>query len=610
MQVEPARRPIEDYGMIGDTRTAALVSSDGSIDWLCMPRFDSAPVFGQLVGGREAGTFRAGPAGPARVITRRYLPGTATLVTTWGVGRGRLSLTEGMVAEVAGRLLPATLLVRRLSAEGCAVEATIDFDPRRGEHHDAPRVRRRTGADLVCEWGALALSFTCDPHFDIEPGRPATFTVRPGHPVTLVLSSAHREPLILVNPAAAWDLLNEDGKRWQAWTDEINEGLPFRDAVVRSLLTLRLLTYSPSGAPVAAPTTSLPEKVGGIRNWDYRYAWPRDASIGISAFLHVGKHAEARGFFWWLLHASRLQRPRLPVLLTLDGRRAPRERSLDGWPGYARSAPVRVGNGAAAQHQLDGYGWVIDAAWVLVVNGHQLYGEAWRMVVGFADLVARRWQEPDAGIWEVRGDADHHVHSKMMGWLALDRALHIAETHHVSARRRRRWQQAREAIACEVRNRGFDTGRNSYTRSYGSADLDSALLVLPLLGIEQPDSRRVEGTIEAIRAQLSAGGPLLYRYPPGRDGLAGTEGAFLPCSFWLVRALAHTGRRPEAMNLFDALLRRGSALGLFAEEMDPLTGAHLGNFPQALTHAALVSAALALRNTTTPGDGDGSSSDS
>jgi GH15 family glucan-1,4-alpha-glucosidase len=589
-------RPIEDYGLLGDTRTAALVSSDGAIDWLCAPRFDSPPVFGRLVGGRTAGTFQAGPAGPAAVRARRYRPGTATLETTWQVGPGRLTLTDGMVAEVAGRLLPATVLVRRLSADGCAVDARIDFDPRRGERHVAPRVRRRAG-DLLCEWGSLALSLTCDPDLDIEPGRPTVISVTPGRPVTLVLCVAHREPLVHVPPAAGWRLLDEDGKRWQAWAEAIDDQLPFREAVVRSLLTLRLLTYSPSGAPVAAPTTSLPENLGGVRNWDYRFAWPRDASIGIAAFLGVGKLDEARRFLAWLLHASRLERPRLPVLLTLDGRHAPRERELDGWSGYAKSAPVRVGNGAAEQHQLDGYGWVVDAAWVFVRNGHHLYSETWRMVCGFADLVARRWREPDAGIWELRAPAADHVHSKMMGWLALDRAVRIAETHRVSARRLRRWRTAKDAIAAEVRTLGFDPVRESYTRSYGSGDLDAALLIIPLLGIEDADSPRLTGTIDAIRADLAAGGPLLYRYPPGRDGLAGTEGAFLPCSFWLVQALAHTGRRPEAVDLFEALLDRASALGLFAEEMDPATGAHLGNYPQALTHAALVSAALALRDT-------------
>jgi GH15 family glucan-1,4-alpha-glucosidase len=571
------------------------------MDWLCLPRFDGEPVFGRLVGGSAAGTFRVGPILPAPVVERRYRQHTATLETTWTVGRCRLTLTEAMVAEVAGRLLPATILVRRLSAEGGAVDAVVDFDPRLGEHHRRPRVRRR-GQDLVCEWGSLALALCGDPALAIDPGRPTSITVTPDRPVTLVLAVAHREPLVHVDPGAAWDLLAEDEARWRAWTTQIDDHLPFRDAAVRSLLTLRLLTYSPSGAPVAAPTTSLPEFPGGVRNWDYRYAWPRDASIGVTAFLGVKSLKEARGFLWWLLHASRLQRPRLPVLLTLDGRHAPRERDLLGWAGYADSVPVRVGNGAAGQHQLDGYGWVLDAAWVLEQAGHHLYSETWRAMRGFADLVADRWREPDAGIWEIRDDAAHHVHSKLMGWLALDRALRIADTHRLPARQRRRWQTARDAIAVEVMARGFDQHMNSYTRSYGSADLDAALLILPLLGIEDADSPRVRGTIDAVRAELSAGGPLLYRYRPGRDGLPGAEGAFLPCSFWLVQALAHTGRRAEAVELFEALLELASPVGLFGEEMDPATRAHLGNFPQSLTHAALIQAALALR--ATPGTPD------
>jgi GH15 family glucan-1,4-alpha-glucosidase len=586
--------PIGDYGLLGDTRTAALVSSDGAVDWLCAPHFDGEPVFGRLVGGPPAGTFRVGPAGPATVVQRRYRRHTATLETIWAVGTHRLTLTESMVAEVAGRLLPATLLVRQLSAAGGPVDALVMFDPRLGEHHRLPRARRR-GTHLVCEWGALAVSLGSAPDLGVEPGSPTAFTVAPGQPVTFVMAIAHHEPLILVSPSIAWELVTEDEARWRAWTDEIANDLPHREAAVRSLLTLRLLTYSPSGAPVAAPTTSLPEHPGGIRNWDYRFAWPRDASIGVAAFLGAGKVDEARRFLAWLLHASRLDRPRLPVLLTLHGRHPPSERVLEDWAGYAASVPVRVGNGAAGQHQLDGYGWVLDAGWVLVQAGHGLYSETWRAMRGFVDEVAARWRDPDAGIWEIRDDAAHHVHSKLMGWLALDRALRIARTHHLSPRQRQRWQEARHAIAADVSAQGFDSAKGSYTRSYGSADLDAALLILPLLGFEEPDSDRLLGTVDAVLAELSAGGPLLYRYPPGSDGLPGVEGAFLPCSFWLVQALAHTGRRDDAIALFEELLERGTELGLYGEEMEPSTGAHLGNFPQALTHAALVQAALALR---------------
>jgi GH15 family glucan-1,4-alpha-glucosidase len=283
------------------------------------------------------------------------------------------------------------------------------------------------------------------------------------------------------------------------------------------------LTYSPSGAPVAAPTTSLPEDPGGVRNWDYRYVWPRDASIGIAAFLGVGKVGEARGFLAWLLHASRLQRPRLPALLTLDGRHVPGDRDLPGWVGYAGSVPVRVGNGAADQHQLDGYGWVVDAAWVLVQAGHPLDSETWRAVRGFADLVARRWREPDAGVWEIRGEAVHHVHSKLMGWLTLDRALCIADTHRLSARRRRRWQHARDAIATEVRARGFDSAKATYVRSYDSTELDAALLVLPLVGIDDLESPRVRGTIgDRGLAPGRGGGP--RGVERGVDVLGGAAG--------------------------------------------------------------------------------------
>ena len=592
----PGGVPIEDYALLGDTRTAALVGPDGSVDWLCVPRFDGRPLFGRLVGGPAAGRFGLVPARPIALASRRYHPESVTLETTWNTEAGPLTLTEGMVAEIRGHLLPSTMLVRRLTATEGPVEATVTFDPRLGEAHKSPRVHHRhRDRVLVCTWPTTAIALRTTPAAHIHPGVSHTVTVTPDRPFTLVLTVADREPLTYVDPEAAWDALQLDEQRWRAWCRDIDPTLRQRDVVVRSLLTLRLLTYSPSGAPVAAPTTSLPEVLGGLRNWDYRYAWPRDASIGIAAFLGIGKHEEARAFLAWLLSATRLDRPHLPVLLTLYGKHPAPERALQDWPGYAASVPVRQGNGAADQHQLDGYGWVLNAGWLLTRAGHRLYSETWRTMAGFADSVAARWREPDAGIWEVRADLTHHVHSKMMAWLALDRALRIAEHHRTAARRTRRWTAARSELREEIMSCGFDPNTGSYVRSYGSDDVDAALLILPQLEFEEPRSIRVHGTIDAIARDLDAGTPLLYRYPPGHDGLPGREGAFLPCSFWLVRALAGSGRIAEATALFDDLIALASPVGLYAEEMDPLTLHHLGNYPQALTHAALVQAALALK---------------
>ena len=587
--------PIGDHGLIGDTRSAALVAPDGSIDWLCLPRFDSPPVFGRLIGGEAAGSFSVSPAEPARLERRSYRGDTATLETTWALEGGRVILSDSMVAEVSGRLLPANLLVRRLVSSGRPVQMTLRVSPRFGyERSPARRVAGRGGA-LVFEHRGLAMSLATDADTDLVPDEEVRFEVRPERPVTIVLGASHRAPLVLVPPAVAAEEAARDEDGWQQWADGIAAADRHRAVVTRSLLTLRLLTYSPSGAPVAAPTTSLPERLGGERNWDYRYAWPRDASIGIGALLAAGKDQDARAFLAWLLHASRLARPRLPALFTLDGRPGTSERALDGWPGYADSRPVRVGNGAADQHQLDGYGWVLDAAWLLTDSGHRLYGETWRAMARFADHVADTWSLPDAGIWERRDEPRHHVHSKLMAWLALDRAARIARSRGGRAvARATRWTEARDDLAAELREHGYDEQVGAYTAAYGVRALDAAVLLLPLVDIEPAGSARVAGTVDAIREQLGAGGPLLYRYREA-DGLEGSEGAFLPCSFWLVQALARTGRLEEAEELFDELVGLGGPLGLFAEEVDPSTGAFLGNYPQALTHSTLLQAAFALQ---------------
>ncbi|MBW3668983.1 MAG: glycoside hydrolase family 15 protein, partial [Actinobacteria bacterium] len=507
---------IGDYGLVGDTRTAALVDGHGSVDWMCLPHFDGDPVFAKLLAGDGGGHFAIAPVGDARLVGRRYQPGTSVLETEWQVGGARVVATDGMVADIGGALFPTLCLVRRIEVHGRPARIAVSFDPRFGEKRRRPRTGRGT-ATLVCDNGGTALALSLDPPVPVVVGERAEVDVEPGRPLVAVLTAVHRGPLTFIAPHEAWRALVADAARWREWTAGIDYDGPHRDEVARSLITLRLLTYSPSGAPVAAPTTSLPESLGGSRNWDYRYAWPRDAGLGIGAFLGVGHVEQACAFLYWLLHASRLDRPRLRALLTIHGKPVPREREVD-WEGFAASRPVRFGNGARDQHQLDNYGWVLDAMWLLVRAGHRLYGETWRAGSALADEVVRRWRDPDAGIWEVRDAPRHHVHSKLMAWLALDRALHIAETHPVSAPRRERWRRQRDAIRADVFANGFDERRNTFVRAYGSDDLDAALLVLPILGIEPTGSRRVRGTVEAVRRELSAGGPLLHRYRAA-DGL-------------------------------------------------------------------------------------------
>ncbi len=567
--------PISDYAIIGDTRTAALCSSRGSIDWLCVPRFDSDPVFGGLVGGQDAGRFLIAPEG-LRSTSRAYRGESAVLDSTWRTETGELILTEGMALDVRARLLPQVLLVRRVRCTTGKATVRINFDPKLGLPGRRGSAERRNG-ELVCTWGSLAVALRSLPDLALRPGRERAVELRAGEQLTLVMTMADRAPLVLIHPDAAWAELERTEAWWQQWSLGLLYEGDFRAAVTRSLITLRLLTFSPSGAPVAAPTTSLPEVPGGPRNWDYRLSWPRDASIGIGAFLGVGKTEEAHSFMHWLLHASRLTHPRLEVLYTIYGRPGPGERNLYEVPGYMGSRPVRIGNAASSQLQLDVYGWVVDAAWLLSQSGHRLHSETRRAVAGFADFVSRAWKDPDAGIWEVRGDLQHYVHSKLMAWLALDRAIRIGRSYSVRPHRSRRWITERAALASDIQANGFDARRNAYVWKYGSEHLDAALLLLPLLEFEDKESPRVAGTVAAIQRELDAGAGLLYRYAPGADDLEGTEGAFVPCSFWLVQALACLGRIEEAKRLFER------ATELF-----------LGNHPQAFTHATLVQAALSL----------------
>jgi GH15 family glucan-1,4-alpha-glucosidase len=562
--------PIREYGLLGDTRTAALTSSAGSIDWMCWPRFDSEPIFGRLIDPKHGGFFEISVSG-ATHTKRRYRERSATLETTLRASEAEATLVETMSI---GR--KKSVLVRCLMCTEGHLAGRLAFDPRPGLPGDSSK--------------RSPLVLLTDPDLRVRPGRPTEFELSRGQSLIAVVSGRD-DP---VSAAQAAQLINDTDKWWREWSDEIDSGKQYRDVLVRSLINLRLLTYTPTGAPVAAPTTSLPEEIGGSRNWDYRLSWPRDASVGVAAFLAVGKYKEARAFVKWLVSRACTGPDPIRVLYDLDGSEAKRERKVRGVAGYQGSRPVRIGNLAADQYQLDVYGWVVDALWNLVEADGKLSVKGRQSLSNYANWVASNWRRPDSGLWEVRDQPAHYVHSKLWAWIALDRAARVAKALRMSRRTAAPWERERELIADDIRSHGFSTGLGSYVRAYGSSEMDSALLLLPLTGFDD-DARRVGGTVDAIWKELGAGGPLVHRYPPGRDGLPGKEGAFLPCSFWLLEALLRLGRVDEGLRVFEQVLSLANELLLLPEEIDPATGAYLGNYPLALSQAGLVHAVLEVQ---------------
>jgi GH15 family glucan-1,4-alpha-glucosidase len=457
----------------------------------------------------------------------------------------------------------------------------------------APRLGRRNGL-AVADAGAdaIALRTWAGGEPELRDGAIAgRFELRPGEDALVALSFGHQDPLVFGSREEVEARAEGTAAVWREWTGDREYDGPWKEAVLRSALALKLLVYSPSGAISAAATTSLPEDLGGERNWDYRFCWIRDSAFTLEAFLDLGCPAEAHAFFWWLMHASQLTSPRLEVLYQLDGGNRADERELP-LHGYRGSQPVRVGNGAIDQRQLDIYGDLFQAVWVYVERGNELDPGHARRLARTASLVCDVWREPDRGLWEVRSEPVHFIQSKMMCWVALDRAIRLAERGQLSGKHVERWRREAEAVRRFVEERGYSEAKRSYVRFEGGEELDASLLLGSLLGYCEGDNPRLAGTIEAIRREL-AHGPYVHRYT-GDDGLEGEEGAFLCCSFWLVEALARAGRLDEAAETMELLLGLANDVGLYAEEVDPRTGAFLGNFPQGLTHLALVSAAVAF----------------
>ncbi|QJW98875.1 glycoside hydrolase family 15 protein [Frigoriglobus tundricola] len=580
---------IEDYALIGDCHTAALVGRDGSIDWLCLPRFDSGACFAALLGTEENGRWKIAPTGPVTATRRRYLGDTLVLETEFETADGVVAVIDFMPVRVARPDLVRIVEGRR-GTVSVSSELVIRFD----YGSIVPWVQKNDGGvNAVAGANALHLRSPVATHGE---GRAtvAEFTVQEGQRVPFVLTwhrSFDPEP----PPLEPEEALRDTRAWWEEWAGRCTYRGERRDLVIRSLVALKAMTYAPSGGIVAAPTASLPEWIGGPRNWDYRFCWLRDATFTLLAFLNAGFVEEALAWREWVLRAAAGDPSKLQIMYGVGGERRLEEYEVPWLTGYEKSAPVRIGNAAHAQFQLDVYGELADAmlharrAGLKPAPG----GAGWALERALVDFVVKAWDQPDEGIWETRGPRRHFTHSKVMAWVALDRAITVAEQYGRDAPLDQ-WKAVRAAIHERVCRDGFDPQLNSFVQYFGSDRLDAALLMIPIVGFLPPDDPRVRGTIAAVEARLLRDGFVSrYEAPHGADGPP-QEGSFLACSFWLADCYALTGEREKAHALFDQLAGLCNDVGLLSEQYDPAAKRQLGNFPQAFSHVGLVNTALNL----------------
>ena len=584
---------IGDYGAIGDLRTAALVGRNGSIDWYCAPRFDSESLFARLIDRERGGFWQVQPVGHW-TSEQRYLPATNILVTSFHVdGGGVLQVTDFMPAGPAHR--GRSEILRRIDCPRGSVEAEVAFEPRFDWALRSTMLTRRASGVLASdrEDDAAGLSTSTPLSWTIAEGRAtARVTLAEGQALWLELGFDDDE-VRPVDAAAAQRALEETARWWDTWASQLEYRGPYAHEVQRSALALRLCCYEPTGAFVAAPTTSLPEDLDGIRNWDYRYSWLRDSAFVFYALDRVGFRSAADGFYRFLKRVCRRADGRyIQIMYAVDGGRELPEVVLDHLAGYRGAKPVRIGNAAAGQFQLDVYGELLETV-AVARHGHELSEGLWQVVNELVEWTAAHWRDPDFSIWEARAEPRQYVFSKVMAWTALDRGIRLA-TELGRGAPVEHWRAAADAIRAEVLEKGWDPVRETFVQAYGEPQLDASLLVIPKVRFLPRQDPRVRSTLAAIRRELATPcEELLYRYR-SPDGLVGDEGAFVACSFWMCENLAIVGEFAEAERLFKNLLRRANHVGLLAEEIDPTSGEQLGNFPLALSHAALVDTAYVL----------------
>jgi GH15 family glucan-1,4-alpha-glucosidase len=588
--------PIEDYAVVGDTQTAGLIGKDGSVDWLCFPRFDSGAMFAALLGTEEHGRWLIAPAGDVRAVRRRYRGDSLVLETEFDTDEGTVRLVDFMPPRGE-----APDLVRIVEGVRGRVRMRMQLRYRFDYGHVVPWVYRQDG-DVVAVAGPDA-AWLRTPVVTEHRDRTvhADFSVGPGDSAPFVLTwrASHLPPPRPLDPHAE---LTGTEEYWREWMSSCRYDGEWQEAVVRSLLTLKALTYAPTGGIVAAVTTSLPEQLGGVRNWDYRFCWLRDATITLQALLYSGFEDEAAAWRKWLLRAIAGDPAETQIMYGVAGERRLEEFVADWLPGYDGN-PVRIGNAAAEQFQLDVYGEVMDALHQARVAGLKQDDPSWALQAHLMSFVEEHWVDPDEGIWEVRGGPRQFTHSKLMAWVAADRAVKAVERFGLPGPAAR-WRALREDIRRDILTRGYDADRETFTQYYGSRELDAALLMVPLVGFLPPDDPRVRGTVAAIEDQLLQDG-FVQRYTqvPGDtvDGLPAGEGAFLACTFWLADNYALQGRHDEARDVFERLLALRNDVGLLSEEYDPAAGRLVGNFPQAFSHVPLIDTARTLSRATTSG---------
>lgn len=583
---------IEDYAIIGDLETAALVSTDGSIDWLCLPHFDSPACFAALLDEPEAGRWLLAPEGSGTCTERRYRPDTLILETEWQTETGRVRVTDFMPPR-----LEAPDLVRIVEGLEGSVSMRGELRLRFDYGHVVPWVRNHDGTiHAVAGPDSVTLRTTAPPTGE-HMQTVSAFTIKAGEKVPFVLNwePSHQRR----HPAVDWQAaLTKTESYWNDWSRRSNAIGPYRDTVQRSLITLKALTFQPTGGIVAAPTTSLPEQIGGPRNWDYRYCWLRDSTLTLQSLLAAGYTDEAAAWREWLLRAVAGDPADLQIMYSIHGARRLPELELPWLSGYEKSSPARTGNAAADQLQLDVWGEVLDG--LALTRNSLLLAEddSWDVQTALMEYLEGAWDQPDNGLWESRGPRRHFTYSKVMAWVAADRMVKGVQESGLPGPIKR-WSKLRDTIHEQVMDNGFDSKRNTFVQFYGGQELDASLLLIPRVGFLPWDHPRVVGTVEAIQRELTDDGFVLrYRPQESNDGLPGTEGVFLACSFWLVSALVGIGRHDEATTLFERLLELQNDVGLLSEEWDTKNQRQLGNFPQAFSHFALVDSAIQLHHGT------------